>query len=332
MEREHRGTLERVPRTPQNFSELSGCPESALLHGSGLFLSFCHGGYRVAGVPLRCPTGACLFGCPPILPLACFPAPSPRPRSQSALPSGKGEIFNFLMQGASPLASPGLNRRGHRSRGANHAPSGGLSPAARGGWGVGGAQGGACLFGRLLTLPSVCFLSPIPPTPFPAGRGCPKVYFAGGFAPGTPAAVPVRCWRWVGRWRPAGGLLQRRGKVNLGSSNPAEAAKPILQHPASQPPCRSAREGWNRARTLVFNNNNSFGKVLGGSGDSFKSPPAYPRRHAGTQKGWNRARAPGYGSNNSFGKVLGVRGDSFKSPPAYLPVSPYLRISPPLRV
>ena len=34
---------------------------------------------------------------------------------------------------------------------------------------------------------------------------------------------------------------------------------------------------WNRARTLVFNNNNSFGKVLGGSGDSFKSPPAYLR-------------------------------------------------------
>ena len=219
MEREHRGTLERVPRTPQNFSELSGCPESALLHGSGLFLSFCHGGYRVAGVPLRCPTGACLFGCPPILPLACFPAPSPRPRSQSALPSGKGEIFNFLMQGASPLASPGLNRRGHRSRGANHAPSGGLSPAARGGWGVGGAQGGACLFGRLLTLPSVCFLSPIPPTPFPAGRGCPKVYFAGGFAPGTPALnrlrhlqiLPYRCL--AGSWLFCGTGFRRPGKA-----------------------------------------------------------------------------------------------------------------------
>ena len=32
----------------------------------------------------------------------------PDPRSQSALPSGKGENHSFLMQGASPLASPGL--------------------------------------------------------------------------------------------------------------------------------------------------------------------------------------------------------------------------------
>ena len=50
-----------------------------------------------------------------------------------------------------------------------------------------GAQGVACFLCRLLTLPLVYFLSPIPPTPFPAGRGRSKVYFAGGFAPGTPA-------------------------------------------------------------------------------------------------------------------------------------------------
>ena len=56
------------------------------------------------------------------------------------------------MQGAPPLASPGLNRRGHRSRGANHAPSGGLSSAARG-RGCWRCARGACLFGRLLTLP-----------------------------------------------------------------------------------------------------------------------------------------------------------------------------------
>ena len=43
-----------------------------------------------------------------------------------------------------------------------------LSPAD---FAVSESAGRACLFGRLLTLPSVCFLSPIPPTPFPAGRG-----------------------------------------------------------------------------------------------------------------------------------------------------------------
>ena len=42
---------------------------------------------------------------------------------------------------------------------------------------------GACLFGRLLTLPSVCFLSPIPPTPFPAGRGRIKVISCKGLRP-----------------------------------------------------------------------------------------------------------------------------------------------------
>ena len=33
--------------------------------------------------------------------------------------------------------------------------------------------------------------APIPPTPFPAGRGRFLVDFAGGFAPGTPAAEPI---------------------------------------------------------------------------------------------------------------------------------------------
>ena len=83
---------------------------------------------------------------------------------------------------------------------------------------------------------------------------------------------------WGGRIpRPAGACPGRHGQVNSGSPNPAEAAKPILQHPTSQPPCRSAGEGRNRARTPDPINHNLFGKVLGGLGDSFKSPPALPR-------------------------------------------------------
>ena len=65
----------------------------------------------------------------------------------------------------------------------------------------------------------------------------------------------------------------RHGKVNSGSSNPAEAAKPILQHPTSQPPCKSASEGWNRARTSAPTNNNSFEKSSGGSGGLFQESP-----------------------------------------------------------
>ena len=55
-----------------------------------------------------------------------------------------------------------------------------------------GARRGASLFDCLPILPLACFLAPIPPTPFPAGRGCPKVYFAGGSAPGTPALNRLR--------------------------------------------------------------------------------------------------------------------------------------------
>ena len=52
-------------------------------------------------------------------------------------------------------------------------------------------KGGACLLGCSLTLPLACFPAPIPLTPFPAGRGGLLLYFAGGFAPGTPAAEPI---------------------------------------------------------------------------------------------------------------------------------------------
>ncbi len=118
-----------------------------------------------AGVRLR-PAGAfppCRLPPPP---LACFSAPYP----PSPLPSGKGETLGYFMQGASPLASPGLNPRGTGSTCRCRRLNGGVSPAflARRALAVPG--------GGLPSLspaaPAFRFDSaPIPPTPFPAGRG-----------------------------------------------------------------------------------------------------------------------------------------------------------------
>ena len=51
------------------------------------------------------------------------------------------------------------------------------------------------------------FSAPYPPSPLPRrGRGCPKVYFAGGFAPGTPAFNRLRHLQNLPSRCPAGGL------------------------------------------------------------------------------------------------------------------------------
>ena len=70
----------------------------------------------------RARRGACPAGCrltlPPLSPAGGVPSLLPVypafgllccPHPPAPLPAGKGEIFCFLMQGASPLASPGLN-------------------------------------------------------------------------------------------------------------------------------------------------------------------------------------------------------------------------------
>ena len=135
-----------------------------------------------------------------------------------------------------------------------------------------------CPVGCLPPLPLVCFLAPYPPNPLPRwGRGSLRLFFMQGASPlASPGAGRDAALKVGGMRRPAGACPGRHGQVNSGSPNPAEAAKPILQHPTFQPPCRSAGEGRNRARTPDPINHNLFGKVLGGLGDSFKSPPALP--------------------------------------------------------
>ena len=69
----------------------------------------------------------------------------------------------------------------------------GACPDVAGAAGVSDTRRGACPVGRLPTLPLACCLAPYPPTPLPRwGRGRPKVYFTGGFAPGTPAFNRLR--------------------------------------------------------------------------------------------------------------------------------------------
>ena len=151
---------------------------------------------------------------------------------------------------------------------------------------------GGGLTGWLPVYPAFTVLSaPIPPAPFPAGRGRIIVFLCKGLRP-----------------------LHPRGWEGSGTGGGWKVVFDRMACPR------------NRARTLGYGNNNSFGKVLGGSGDSFKSPPAYLRRHAGAQEkaGTGHERRVTAAIIRS-GKFWGGSGDSFKSPPAHPRISPYLR-------
>ena len=136
------------------------------------------GGSRPPTLPLRCSQG----GLPALSPayatfslLFCPYPPSP-------LPGGKGETLGCFMQGASPLASPGLTLRG-TGKGANHAPSGGRRGAVARRPCRCGVRRGACLLCRPPTLPLACFSAPIPPSPLPGGKGETLGYFVQGASP-----------------------------------------------------------------------------------------------------------------------------------------------------
>ena len=148
--------------------------------------------------------------------LLCLPSAYPAfgllscPHPPAPFPAGRGIPRLFHARGFAPCI-PATEPARHWGMGANHAPGGGRAPArhlfALPPCCLVGGRGG---FGRP-PAPAFSFLfRPIPPAPFPAGRGRFLVYFAGGFAPGTPAFNRLRHLQSLPSKYPAGVCPRRR--------------------------------------------------------------------------------------------------------------------------
>ena len=135
------------------------------------------------------------------------------------------------MQGASPLASPGLNPRGTGSP-CHCGVRRGLNPHSTGSPCRCGALRGACFVCRLPTMPLALLLPPIPLPPFPGGEGgALRLFYARGFAPCIPGAEPARHWLALPIRHPAGVCLR----------NLQPGAKP--KEPPFHGKCRQPRRG-----------------------------------------------------------------------------------------
>ena len=159
-----------------------------------------------AGSAVPVPEGglACFVACRPCRLFAVFP-PSPRPPSRREggvskfilpgasppaplRPGGKRRwlfLWKAVPEGASPLASPGLNPGGTGFSFGKRCPRGACPRGCRLAL-LCRCPRGACLLCRLPTLPFVCFFAPIPPTPLPGGKGEFQSLFCRGLRPRHP--------------------------------------------------------------------------------------------------------------------------------------------------
>ena len=141
-----------------------------------------------------------------------------------------------------------------------------------------------------------CFLScPYPPSPLPLrGRGCPKVYFAGGFAPGTPALDRSRHLQSFPNRHPSEWRLftPRVPAAPAGANAPFEAertgfpqAMPVPR-PFSPRGCKGRSPLHKKAKNLPLPAGKGGGgmgaesklKAAGGSGKENTRPRRVPQR------------------------------------------------------
>ena len=195
----------------------------------------------------------------------------PCPHPPNPLPNGKGEIFCFLMQGASPLASPGLNPGDTGSTLRNRffwcrrrTPVAVNKNFEKSSWGFGGFFQEA-------------------PKRFPA--------------PCIPEDEPGRHWfdfkkpilfGVAGERRLQSIKISRKVLGGLGASfkKPPSASPPPASprlNPGGTGSTLRNRFFWRRRRTPVAVNKNSR-KVLGGLGASFKKPPTFLLRFSRRKK------------------------------------------------
>ena len=131
------------------------------------------------GLPSLSPT------CPAFSFVSCPHPPAPLPLR------GRGRILLYFAGGFAP-GTPALDRLRHVQLLPSRCPLGGLPGWLPADLAAVVSAGGLALLVACLPCLSLCFLPPSPLPPFPSGRGRILLYFAGGFAPGTPALNRLR--------------------------------------------------------------------------------------------------------------------------------------------
>ena len=113
-------------------------------------------------------------------------------------------------------------------------------------------SGGRAFFAARRPCLQIVSQPPSPPTPFPAGRGRSRLFYARGFAPGIPRAEPGRHWSSLPYRYPCGGLVRLVAcstchygtkRKCLPSLSPAYTAFSIFSAPIPPTPFPTGRGG-----------------------------------------------------------------------------------------